>query len=389
MNKSSATFSALFRAFFRLGLTAFGGPAMVAYIRQLAVREKGWLSDNSFKQGISLCQTIPGATAMQAAAYAGLRGGRPWGAVAAYLGFGLPAFILMVVLSAAYTRTHDLPAVISLFNGLQVIVVAMVANATLNFGRRYIRIPQDVFLGCLTAGFLALGGSPIIAIAVSAALGLLLYRQLHCQQENAAVSLDPVSHWRMVRPALLLCLFAIIALLLLYLLDDELFSLAFLMVKIDFFAFGGGYASVPLMLHEIVEVQHWMSSTVLMDGIALGQITPGPIVITATFAGYLLAGIPGAVVGTISIFTPSLFLLLLVVPYFDRLQHNPVLQRALHGILVSFVGLLLAVTLRFGVALDWNFLSFLVAGCAFTALRLKVDILWVVIVGAGVSAFIL
>jgi len=349
--KRPASFFALFFAFLRLGLTAFGGPAMVAYIRQLAVCEKNWLPDSSFKKGIALCQTIPGATAMQAAAYAGLRGGGPWGAVAAYLGFGLPAFILMVVLSAAYTRTHDLPAVVSLFNGLQVIVVAMVANATLNFGRRYIKIRQDVFLGFLTAGFLAIGGSPIIAIAAAAVSGLFLYRQLHCKDENASVSLETVSHWRMIRPALLLCLSAVIAMILLYLLDQELFSLALLMVKIDFFAFGGGYASVPLMLHEIVEVQHWMTSKVLMDGIALGQITPGPIVITATFAGYLLAGIPGAVVGTCSIFTPSLFLLLLVVPYFDRLQHSLFLQRALHGILVSFVGLLLAVTLRFGVVL--------------------------------------
>jgi chromate transporter len=193
----------------------------------------------------------------------------------------------------------------------------------------------------------------------------------------------------MVRPVLLLAFLVLTGLLFLYLLDKELFSLSLLMLKIDCFAFGGGYASVPLMLHEIVEVQHWMSSRVLMDGIALGQITPGPIVITATFAGYLLAGIPGAVVGTISIFTPSLLLLLLVVPYFDRLQHNVVLQRALHGILVSFVGLLLAVTIRFAVVVDWSPLSVLVAACAFTALRMKVDILWVVIAGAAVSALIL
>jgi len=387
--KRPASISALFFAFFRLGMTAFGGPAMVAYIRQLAVHEKQWLSDNSFKKGIAICQTIPGATAMQAAAYAGLRGGGPWGAVAAYLGFGLPAFMLMVALSAAYTRTHDLPAIVSLFNGLQVIVVAMVANAAINFGRRYIKIGQDVFLGVLSAGFLASGGSPIIAIAASAVLGSFLYKKLYLRENGAVVSPETGNHWRMVRPALLLSLAAATGVLVLYLIDNELFSLALLMLKIDCFAFGGGYASVPLMLHEIVEVQQWMSSKVLMDGIALGQITPGPIVITATFAGYLLASIPGAIVGTISIFTPSLFLLLLVVPYFDRLQHNAVLQRGLHGILVSFVGLLLAVTIRFGMVIHWTLLSFLVALCAFTALRFKVDILWVVIIGAAVSAVIL
>jgi chromate transporter len=161
------------------------------------------------------------------------------------------------------------------------------------------------------------------------------------------------------------------------------------MMKIDFFAFGGGYASVPLLFHEIVEVHNWMSNQALMDGIALGQITPGPIVITATFAGYLLAGFFGAVVGTVSIFTPSLFLLLLVVPYFDRLQHSPVLQRILRGVLISFVGLLLSVTIHFGLAVHWTPLSLLITGCAFAALWKKINILWVVLVGAVVSAILL
>jgi len=158
---------------------------------------------------------------------------------------------------------------------------------------------------------------------------------------------------------------------------------------VDLFAFGGGYASVPLMLREVVDIRHWMDSRTFMDGIALGQTTPGPIVITATFVGYRLAGLAGALIGTISVFTPSIIILLAVVPYADRLQHNVWFQRALRGALVSFVGLLLAVAIRFSMDVHWGILEGIVAVTAFYALHRKVDILWVVLIGAGVSALIL
>ena len=388
--KYPATISAVFLAFLRLGLTAFGGPAMVAYIRRMAVKDKKWVKEDSFKKGIALCQTIPGATAMQAAAYAGLRAGGPWGAVAAYTAFGLPAFFLMLTLSAMYTRTHDLPRVIALFSGLQVIVVALVAAAAISFGRRYLTAKQDVLLVAGASAFLAAGGSPIIAILASGLIGLVLYRSLVKEDTSQPQAEElPTITWKALRPALLLGLAAVTCLGLLFFIRRDLFSLSVLMMKIDFFAFGGGYASVPLLFHEIVEVHHWMSNQALMDGIALGQVTPGPIVITATFAGYLLAQIPGALVGTVSIFTPSLFLLLLVVPYFDRMQHNISLQRALRGVLVSFVGLLLAVTIRFGFAVHWTPLSALIAVCALAALLKKVNILYVVLIGAVISALLL
>ena len=388
-NTKPASAVKIFSAFFRLGLTAFGGPAMVAYIRRLVVQEKGWVTEDSFKKGIALCQTIPGATAMQAAAYAGLRAGGPWGAVAAYVAFGLPAFALMVMLSSIYVQAHDLPRVISLFSGLQVIVIAMIANATISFGRRYLKMKQDFFLVAGSAIFLGLGGNPIIAILSSGALGLLLYKKQYLACEGTEITAAKATSWEMMRPALFLLFLTGISLSLLFATRPDLFSLAILMLKIDFFAFGGGYASVPLLFHEVVEVHHWLSNQALIDGIALGQVTPGPIVITATFVGYLLAGFSGAVVGTVSIFTPSLFLLLLIVPYFDRLQHNPFLQRALRGVLISFVGLLLAVTIRFGLAVHWTPFSVLIGVCAFAALWKKINILWVVLIGAVVSAILL
>ena len=294
----------------------------------------------------------------------------------------------MVALAGLYERTHDLAAVVSAFKGLQVIVVALVANATVSFGRSTIKKRPDLLLGLGVAAFLTTHGSPIIAIIVSAFLGLFLYRK-EAVKQNDHISSPHGPLLKNLRAPLFLTLALALGLLALFYLDRQLFVLSAMMVKIDLFAFGGGYASVPLMLHEVVAARHWMDSKTFMDGIALGQVTPGPIVITATFVGYLLAGVPGALIGTISIFTPSLIILTAVVPYFDRLQSNALFQRGLRGVLVSFVGLLLAVTVRFALSIDWSVYQVLIVSLAFLALRLKVDILWVVLIGAAVSALIL
>ena len=127
----------LFGSFLRMGITAFGGPAMIAYIRKMAVVQKQWIDGESFQDGVALCQVIPGATVMQMAAYIGLKARGVPGAMVSYIGFGLPAFLLMMALSALYSITHALPAVVSEFNGLQAVIVAVVANAAVSFSERH------------------------------------------------------------------------------------------------------------------------------------------------------------------------------------------------------------------------------------------------------------
>jgi len=378
----------LFGAFFRLGLTAFGGPAMVAYIRDLAVRKNRWVSQDSFADGTALCQTIPGATAMQAAAYAGLRARGAAGALAAFVGFGLPSFVLMTILSVLYMVGHDLKPVVSAFLGLHVIVVALVANAVVTFGRSTTKNWRDAVLALGAGGFLFGGGSPILAILFSATVGMALYygvnlpiKSLHSDAQAGR------SH--ALRLVLSTVLAGGVVMVILFLFDRRLFDLAALMMKVDLFAFGGGFASVPVMLHQVVGARHWMDSRTFMDGIAMGQVTPGPIVITATFVGYHVAGLAGAAVGTIAVFSPSFLMVLITVPYFDRLQRSLLFRRALRGILASFVGLLLAVTVQFAMAASWTVPAILLGTAAFAALRFKIDILWVVLVGAGVSIFVL
>ncbi len=366
--------SSLFLAFLRLGVTAFGGPAMVVYIRDLAVSRKRWLSEGDFADGAALVQSIPGSTALQMAAYVGLRARGPAGALATFAGFGLPAFALMMALSAVYGASRDLHPVASAFRGLHVIVVALVANAALNFARVYVRNWRDAILAGAAAAFLFFRGSPILAIVASAAAGALLYRGANMHVQPLSVSSRP-GGGRIVRLGLAACLAGGVALAALFLANRHLFDLAAVMVKVDLFAFGGGFASLPVMLHQVVEVHRWMDSRTFMDGIALGQVTPGPIILTATFIAYRIAGPLGAIVGTAAVLSPSFLMVWLTVPYFDRLQHSPLFRRALRGVLASFVGLLTAVTAQFAGAVPWTGASLLVVVAAFVALRCKIEIL--------------
>lgn len=378
---------ALFIAFLRLGLTAFGGPAMVAYIRNVAVRKKRWLSEQSFEDGVVLCQSIPGATAMQAAAYVGLRASGPAGGLAAFVGFGLPAFTLMLVFSALYQAGRDFRPVLSAFRGLHVIVIALIVNAFLNFGRSSVKNWRDALLAGAAAAVLVLRANPILAIVGSAAVAMVLHRGLNLPAPKPTSSQASIRH--LMRWPLVIALLTAGTLAAMFFFHRRLFDLATIMLRVDLFAFGGGFASVPLMLHEIVDVRGWLDSNTFMDGIALGQVTPGPIVITATFVGYKVAGVLGAVVGTIAIFTPSFFMVLATVPYFDHLQQSLLFGRAIRGVLASFVGLLLAVAINFGLAVSWTIPGAILAVAALSALLLKVDILWVVLVGAGIAVFIL
>jgi len=375
----------LFASFLRLGLTAFGGPAMIPYIRRLAVERKRWLDGASFRDGLAFCQTIPGATAMQMSAYVGLKARGMAGAAVSFVGFGLPAFVLMMILSALYVRTHDLPAVVSAFNGLQAVIVAIVANAAVMFGRTSLRSWKDATIGLATAVTFLLGISPILTILVAAAVGLLLYRGEPLARRVTGMARNH-SHMRSV---LWLVVGVVLGFALLFVAAPTLFDLAALMVRIDLFAFGGGFTSVPLMFHEVVDVRHWMDGPTFLDGIALGQVTPGPIVITATFVGYLLDGPLGALIATISVFLPSFLIVVGVGPYFDRLSGSPFFSRAIRAASVSLVGLLVSVVIRFAMGVPWDLPRLLLAGAALIALLLRVEILWVVLAATIVSVFVL
>ena len=376
--------SSIFFAFLKLGVGAFGGPAMVVYIRELSVRSKGWLDEKTFNEGVALCQSIPGATAMQTAAYVGLRSRGIAGAFFSYLGFGLPAFLLMITLSSLYIRYHHLPVVVSLFAVLQVIVVAIIANATLLLGRNMVKQPIPAAIALAAALLFAFGISPFLVILFGAAMGSLVPRRSVPPGEIDAV------HGALFHTKAVLISLGLMAagLAVAYAADPGLFRLALTMIKIDCFAFGGGFAALPLMLHEVVTSQAWMTSATFMDGIALGQVTPGPIVITATFVGFMSHGLIGAVVATCAIFAPSFVMVLIAAPLFDRFKGSPLFLGATKGAFATFLGLLLYMTVKFGLQVPWDYLRAGVGLLSFAALLRKIDTFYVVLAGALISFFL-
>jgi len=371
----------LFLSFLRLGLTAFGGPAMVSFIRKMAVQDKHWLGEDTFRGGVALCQTIPGATAMQTTAFVGLQLRGVRGAAASFIGFGLPAFLFMFGLSFLYARYQSLPAVAAAFGGLRALIVALIAHASVTFGRSYLKRWRDLIIVAFAAALFWFGLTPILVVAVAAILGMGLSYRL----EEAPKRLNDLqAPFRLIPLGAVLGSTAL-CLICLLIFDKRLFQLSILMMKVDLSAFGGGFASIPLMLHDVVDVRHWMDQHVFMDGIALGQITPGPVVITATFVGYIFRGPLGAVIATLSIFLPSFVLVIVTAPFFVRLNALPLFRKAVEGIFCSFVGLLLITAVRLGLAVPWTVSHGILAAAALAALLLRVDFIWVVISGAALS----
>ena len=380
----------LFASFLRLGLTAFGGPSMIVYIRKMAVEDKHWLDKEAFGNGVALCQIIPGATAMQAAAYVGFKTRGIKGAAATYIGFGLPAFLLMTLLAAIYKSVINYPVSVFVFSCLQAIIVAIIANATISFGKVTLKHWKSVLITIFSVVLFGLKWNPIIIIALAAVLGILLGMKNNAAKNSLAVqTLQPENKTKSTIRHIIFILLTYAALLLvLFIFDKKLFVLSTLMFRIDLFAFGGGFASVPLMFHEIVDVRNLLDGKTLLDGIALGQVTPGPIVITATFIGFLLSGLIGAAIGTISIFLPSFLILTGITPVFDKLRTKKLFNEVITGILSSFVGLLFTVTIQFALNLHWGAAQIFLGATALIALLLKTDILYVVLFGIAMSFII-
>jgi len=162
-------------------------------------------------------------------------------------------------------------------------------------------------------------------------------------------------------------------------------QLNLIFMKVDLMAFGGGWTSIPLIQREVVDRFAWVTTREFIDGIALGQVTPGPIVITATFVGYKAGGLVGALLGTIAVFFPSFLIVTTLAPHYDRIKRSAAIQVMVHGILAAFIGMLLFVAYRFGQEAlgDWRTWGLMAA--AWIALWRKVDLLAIIGVGAVLS----
>lgn len=385
--------SLLFMRFLKLGATAYGGPAMIGQIKETVVKKYGWMKEGEFLQGVALCQLIPGATMVQIATYVGyrLRGIR--GAIISAVAFVFPAFIVLLILSTLYFKLQNLWFIEALFKGLGTAVVAIVLNACINLGRSILKDWKVVLISILSFfGFLF--RLNVLLIFIFAALAaLLLYSKggkgehpLRPSRFGGLKSTTEVREDYIILgvAAFLIC----IGLVFSYSFNPQLTYLSLTLSKIGALAFGGGFTMIPLIQYEVVERFRWLSTKEFLDGIALGQVTPGPIMITATFIGYKLSGLLGALMATIGIFFPSFFILILFIPYYDRLRGIKIVQTIERGILGSFIGMLGLVLHNFGRTALVDIPSIIFAGAAFFALLKKIDLPYILLAGGILSLLV-
>ena len=371
----------LFLAFFWMGLTAFGGLAMFAHVRKYVVDKRKWMDANTFDSGLALCQVIPGAIIMQLVTYIGLKLKGIRGAVICFIGFGLPAFLIMFILSVLYKHTKNISGVELVLTSLRVIIVAIVANAAYIFGKKNFRTVNDWIISAIAAGLFLTRLHPALVLLIAGLSGLLLSRKEMSLSEKSVKS---KTFWFF----LMVLVLTGISLLILFIFDRGYFTLATIMLRIDLFSFGGGLASMPIMYHELVDLYGWFDAHTFMDGAILGQVTPGSIIIAATFFGYMHFGILGSMLATIYVFTPSFLILMGIIPFFDKLRTYPQFNKVINGILCSFVGLLVIVTYRFTIGIHWNLINILLVLAAFILLVRKVEVIWVVLGGVVASMLI-
>ena len=382
--------------FFRIGATAYGGPAIVAQIREVVVLEKKWVSEGEFAESLAFAQMLPGPVAVQTAAHLGWRLHRGIGTAVALTAYVAPSFLLMLALSAAYFRFEGLPVVAKAFRGLGAAVVAIVAQSILSMARPAVKDWQGLAIAAGAAvGFFA-GANTLLVLAAAALAGVLagLIRRSGRNGTGAPAPspTGPAVDGAGRRTALAtagVALAFVGALLASRLVSPAFPVLGGTMAKINLLAFGGGYTAVALMFHDVVQsAHHWLTAKEFIDGLALGQITPGPVIITATFIGYRVGGLAGAVFATVCIFVPSSLLLVVIAPHFARVRHLAVVQSAVAGLLAAFIAMLLyvlAAVAKSSLLGPWDLA---LAAAAFTALRLRVNVVWVVL-GATAVALLL
>jgi len=382
----------LTRTFLHLGSTAYGGLAMVEPIRRKVVQERGWLSQQDFLDGLALCQLLPGATVVQLATYVGYRLRRTTGALAASGAFILPAFVLMCGLSALYLEYGELTWVKALSKGFSAVVIALLLQALWRFREIIRRHWLDPGIALLTLGALW-GGANYLLVFLAAgflrwALGLKWAPE--ADDLSAVASQERLSQpGRSATRALAAALALALGVWGLWHLDQRLGLMSLIFLKVGVLAFGGGYAMIPILQWEMVDHLGWLSLRQFLDGILLGFITPGPIIITATFIGFWIKGLAGAIVGTVAIFLPPILMIIFLTPLYQRLKEGRGMRLAIQGILSALVGMLVLVTLQLGRASLVDLPSWaIMAGAAVALIAFRINLAWVVVTVAGLSLII-
>ena len=366
----------------KLGFISFGGPAgQISLMHQSLVVERRWISDKRFLHALNYCMVLPGPEAQQLATYLGWLMHRTWGGVLAGLLFVLPSLFLLVGLSWLYVNFGQLPWMTALFNGIKPAVIAIVAHAVWRVGSRTLKHPVLWFLalGSLLATALLQMPFPLVLL-VSAWVGWLLRGRLSNASASGHASSDDHSplpahaQFRKARVAKLVLIGALLWGLPMVLLgwwfgpSNTLWQMGAFFSKAALMTFGGAYAVLPYVFQGAVETYHWLTPAQMMDGLALGESTPGPLIMVVTYIGFLgghvqpvMAGehgalwsaLLGALVATWFTFLPSFLFILIGGPLVEKTHAQTRWTAPLTAISAAVVGMMLHLALFFVLHVWW------------------------------------
>lgn len=331
------TLKELTKSLFKVGLFGFGGGVgMLALLRAECVKKKQFISDHDLGTAVAMGQMLPGPFVTNYCEYIGYHLFGVKGAAVAALTLILPSFILMSVLTWFYLTYQSLPGVNQIFKGIGAVMTSIILWASYDMGRVLIKDIKGfiVFIFALALFFLKF--DPILSVLVCGILKLLL---------------DHIRSGRIPLLAVPLMVFD----------GKKALELSGVFLKIGAIIFGGGYGAIPFIKNEVCNIRPWLTPKEFLDGVALGQMTPGPIAITATFVGFKVMGIPGAIIATISIFLPSFLMLLILVKIYKKISHNKYVISFFSGIKAAVVGILLSTGIFF-ITLNWLDIPYAVFG---------------------------
>jgi len=365
--------------FLRLGTTAFGGPAAhIGIMEDELVRRRRWLSREQFLDLLGASNLIPGPSSSELALHIGYqRAGFP-GLLVAGTCFILPAFAMVSAFAWAYMRFGHLPAISALLYGVKPVVIAVILQALWGLGRTAVKTKSLAFIGLLSAVLAFLGSHPLLLLLIAGVAAALTKVNFH--RAGIASLVPSVALERLMRAprALLAAATASIATPVI-----TLTSLLLVFLKIGAVVFGSGYVLLAFLRADLVAHRGWLTDAQLLDAVAVGQVTPGPVFTTATFIGYILAGMKGATIATIGIFLPAFVLVAASGPIVFGIRKSKIAGAFLDGVNVASLALMAAVCWQLTRAsvVDIKTATFAVFSLILL-LRFRLNSAWLVLGGA-------
>jgi chromate transporter len=358
--------------FLKLGLVAFGGPAAhIAMMEEEVVARRRWMSREHFLDLVGATNLIPGPNSTEMTMHVGYERAGGVGLLVAGTAFIFPAVLITGVLAWAYVELGSLPEVAPLLFGVKPAVIAVILGALWRLGKTAVKGWLFAGLGVLVAIAVLAGVGEITALLSGGFIGALALRGFGRGSTTTANSVIPIL--LLASPA-----------------SFSTWKLLFFFLKVGAVLYGSGYVLIAFLEGGLVQDLGWLTQGQLMDAVAVGQFTPGPLLSTATFIGYVVDEVPGAVVATLGIFLPSFVFVLFLNPFIPRMRRSAWLSAFLDSVNVAAVALMAAVTIQLGMGTLTSWPAWLIAGLsAILAVRFRLNAAWLVLGGAVLGWFLI